>query len=228
MTLYIIPTPIGNLGDITVRALECLKSVDAIACEDTRQTKKLLNHYSIKKPLISFHDHSGNQKTQKIVEMLIKGQSVALVSDSGTPLISDPGFPLVREALKRDIRIEALPGACAIISALASSGLSVETFSFWGFMPPKSAGRLKKLEELKSHEETLVFYESPYRVVKALENMLEALGDREVVVARELTKKFEEIKRGHLSDMIKYFTNKTPKGEFVMMVAGSNRKEVLS
>lgn len=226
--LYLVPTPIGNLRDITLRALDVLKAVDVIACEDTRHTHKLLAHYEIKKPVVSYHDHSGEEKTHELVARLEKGGTIALVSDAGMPLISDPGFPLVREAIRKGIRVEALPGPFAGVTALAASGLAAETFYFAGFLPPKSAARKRKLTDLIERPETLMFYESPYRVDKVLAEMAEIFGDREAVVARELTKKFEEIVRGTLAELVPRFTDKTNKGEFVILVAGKDRKKVLS
>lgn len=225
--LYLVPTPIGNLRDITVRALDVLKEADVIVCEDTRQTAKLLNHYEIKKPLDSFHDHSGPLKLEKLIRDLEEGKTLALVSDSGTPVLSDPGFPLVRAAIQKGIRVEALPGPCAAITALTASGLPSESFSFFGFLPQKTAARQKKLAGLSESSETLIFYESPFRLIKALEDMKNTLGDREAVVARELTKKFEEVARGYLSELIAHFSKKTVKGEIVLLVAGKDRKETL-
>ncbi len=226
MTLYIVPTPIGNLRDITLRALDILKEVDVIACEDTRQTQKLLNHYEIKKPLVSFHEHSSAGKLEEIKARLIKGDSVALVSDSGTPLISDPGFLLVREAIRGGIRVEALPGASAVVTALAASGLPTHRYSFLGFLPPKSVARKKRIAEVSEREDALVFYESPYRVLQMLKDLREVLGDREAVAARELTKKFEEISRGFLSTLIEKVSKGKILGEFVVLVAGKNQKRV--
>ncbi len=226
MTLYLVPTPIGNLRDITLRALDTLKEVDVIACEDTRQTQKLLNHYEIKKPLVSFHEHSSTGKLEEIKTRLLQGDSVALVSDSGTPLISDPGFPLVREAIRSGIRVEALPGASAVVTALAASGLPTHRYSFLGFLPPKSAARKKRIAEVSEREDTLIFYESPYRVLQMLNDLREVLGDREAVAARELTKKFEEISRGFLSTLIEKNSKGKILGEFVILVAGKNQKRV--
>ncbi len=222
--LYIVPTPIGNLKDITLRALEVLKSVDLIVCEDTRQTQVLLNHYEIKKPLFSFHEHSGPGKVVGIINRLRGGESIALVTDGGTPAISDPGFQIVRSAIENNISVETLPGACALVTALVVSGLAVDCFTFFGFLSQKSATRRKELEKLADREETLIFYESPYRVGKALEDMFAVLGDREAVVARELTKKFEEVTRGKLSELIKKYAGKKVLGEIVILVSGKDRK----
>lgn len=225
--LTIVPTPIGNLRDITLRALDTLKEADFIVCEDTRQTQKLLTHYEIKKPLLSFHEHSPKSTVDKIISYIKEGKSIALVSDSGTPLISDPGFPVVREALRQGLQVQALPGASALTTALAAGGLAVNQFTFWGFLPQKSAARKKELQGLAEREDTLVFYESPFRLIKSLEDMKEVLGDREAVVARELTKKFEEYQRGYLSELIQYFSAKKILGEIVILVAGKEQKEVL-
>lgn len=226
--LSIVPTPIGNLKDITLRALETLKAADVIACEDTRHTKKLTLHFEIETKLISFHDHSSPVKLKELIEMLEEGRHVALVSDAGTPLISDPGFPLVRAAIQKDIQVEVLPGACALTAALSASGLPSEAFSFFGFLPSKLAGRKKKLQNLEPREETLIFYESPYRIQKTILNIQEVLGDRELVIARELTKKFEEIIRGKVSEVIEKISGRSIKGEIVLLVAGKNRKPVFT
>lgn len=225
--LYIVPTPIGNLKDITLRALETLQTVDAVICEDTRHTGKLLQHFEIEKPLISYHDHSGPERVMQIAGRLEQGETMALVSDAGTPLLSDPGFPVVREALRRGVRIEALPGPSALLCALTASGLALNQFSFLGFLSNKGAQRRKAMSALAEREETLVFYESPFRIVQFLTDALQVFGDREAAVAREITKKFEEIARGRLSDLIKKFEKQTPRGEFVMVVAGHGQKSVL-
>ena len=225
--LYIVSTPIGNLRDVTLRALDVLKAVDGIICEDTRQTQKLLSHYEIKKQLVSFHEHSGSERVQEIISQLQEGKSMALVSDGGMPLISDPGFPLLREAIQKGISVEALPGPSAVTTAVAVSGLPTEQFSFFGFLPTKSAARGKILASLRERSETLVFYESPFRLLKTLVQMKEIFGDREAVVARELTKKFEEVSRGYLSELIAKFSKKKVLGEIVILAAGKDRKEVL-
>lgn len=224
--LSIIPTPIGNLKDITVRALEVLQTVDLILCEDTRQSQKLLNHYNIQKPLLSFHEYTSDAKREAMVQRLRCGENFALISDGGMPSISDPGFELVRAAIQNQIPMEVLPGPCALITALVASGLAVDSFSFFGFMSQKSASRKRYLETLESREETLIFYESPYRVGKVLGEMLEVLGDREACVARELTKKFEEVSRGKLSELVKKYADKNVLGEIVILVSGKNRKEL--
>jgi len=226
--LYIVPTPIGNLRDITLRAIDVLTSVNAIVCEDTRHTKKLLNHYSIEQPLISYHEHSKPEKLHMIVGELEKGATLAMVSDGGTPLISDPGFKIVHEAIQRNIPVEALPGPTALTTALAGSGLAVDCFSFFGFLPPKSTARKNQLTKLIDREETLIFYESPFRLVKCLMNMQEVFGEREAVVARELTKKFEEYARGTLANLVERFSSKKVLGEIVILVSGQGRKNLLT
>ncbi len=225
--LYLVPTPIGNLKDITLRALEILREAGAIICEDTRHTGGLLAHYGIKTPLLSYHEHSGTGRVDEIVRRLEQGETLALVSDAGTPLISDPGFPVVREALKRGVRVEALPGPNALLSALAASGLPANQFSFFGFLSNKGAARRKALTVAANRPDTLIFYESPFRVLKFLEDALEVLGDREAAVARELSKKFEEISRGRLSVLVEKFKKQAPRGEFVMIIAGHGQKNVL-
>ena len=234
MTLSIVPTPIGNLKDITLRALAVLKEARLIVCEDTRRTRKLLDHHGLLEKdgmarcLLSFHEHSGEGRVREILDKLREGEKVALVSDSGMPLISDPGFELLREALRHGIPVQALPGPSAFVTALAASGLAADAFSFFGFLSAKSSARRRKLAGLAAREETLVFYESPYRVLKVLQEMLEIFGDREAVVARELTKKFEEISRGLLSELAAKFSARKIMGEFVILVSGANRKRIFS
>lgn len=219
--LYIVPTPIGNLKDITLRALEVLKSVDLIACEDTRHSLKLLNHYEIKKPLVSLHEHNEDRRISQILSRLQKGENVALISDAGTPLISDPGYPLVRKILQSGGVVEALPGPCAAINALVSSGLPTNRFSFYGFLPPKSAARRRMFEKLKEEPGTLVFYESTHRIQKFLVEAAEVLGPRQAVLAREMTKKFEEILRGPLGELGQGQNPTSWKGEFVVLIEGA-------
>ncbi len=224
--LYLVATPIGNLKDITLRALEVLKAADIVASEDTRRTGQLLKHYEITSRLLSFHEHSGPGRLREIVSLLKEGKNVALVTDGGTPLISDPGFTLVREAVREKIRVEAIPGPTALITALAASGLPTERFTFWGFLPPKSGKRKKELEEAALLDHTIIFYESPHRIAAALGEMSEIFGDREAVLARELTKKFEEITRGTLSELTERFKKEKPLGEMVLLVAGKGRKKI--
>jgi 16S rRNA (cytidine1402-2'-O)-methyltransferase len=225
--LSIVPTPIGNLSDITFRALEALKQADIIVCEDTRQTQKLLQHYGIVKQLLSYHDHSTPQKTEGILKLLREGKRLALVSDGGMPLVSDPGFQVVHAALAEHLLLEVLPGPSVVTTALVLSGLPTDSFSFFGFLSNKGERRRHELQALAEREETLIFFESPFRIVKMLQNMVEVFGDREAVVARELTKKFEEILRGNLSELILDMTQKPRKGEMVVLVSGKNRKSVL-
>ncbi len=220
--LYIVSTPIGNLKDITLRAIETLKSVDLIAAEDTRHTKVLLDHYEIKKPTTSFFDHNQNIKGQYLIGLLKEGKSIALVSDAGTPGISDPGYTLIKLAQDNNIPITVIPGATALVTALTLSGLASHRFTFEGFMPPKTVGRCKKLEALKGQDGTFIFYESPHRLLKTLEDIQTVLNDPTMVVARELTKMFEEVKKAKSSELIKHFTTHPPKGEFVLLINLSN------
>lgn len=219
-SLYLVPTPIGNLGDITLRALEILKSVDCILAEDTRTSGILLKHYHISKPLHSFHIFNEHKTVTKLIERLNKGETMALISDAGTPGISDPGFLLVREALKAGIKIDCLPGATALIPALVKSGFPSDRFTFEGFLPHKK-GRQTLLKKLAEEERTIIFYESPHRLLKTLEQLKEFFGaDRQVSVSRELTKKFEETKNGTVQELLDYFGAKEVKGEIVIVVEG--------
>jgi 16S rRNA (cytidine1402-2'-O)-methyltransferase len=217
-TLFVVATPIGHLGDITLRALETLKTVGAIACEDTRQTGKLLSHYKIYKPLISLHDHNERVKTPELVNRLRAGESFALVSDGGTPLIADPGWRLVHEAIGAGVAVTWIPGATALIGALVLSGLPTDRFVFEGFLPPKSAARRKRLDALKDEARTIVLYESPHRLLKALADIKDVLGEVPMVCARELTKMFEEVQRGTASELLAHFERHAPKGEFVIVI----------
>ncbi len=218
--LYLIPTPIGNLEDITLRAIRLLKEVDIILAEDTRTTSFLLKHLEIVKPLRSYHQHNEHKIVGEIVEQLNAGKKIALVSDAGTPGISDPGFLLVRECIKAGVEVECLPGATAFVPALVNSGLPCDTFVFVGFLPQKK-GRHSRLTELKEEKRTMIFYESPFRLVKALQEMIEYFGhDRIASVSRELSKLYEENKRGSLEELTNYFSEKTVKGEIVMVVSG--------
>src|ERR1051326_4081337 len=220
MKLYLIPTPIGNLEDITLRAIRMLKEVDVILAEDTRTTGKLLHHLGIQKKMISHHLHNEHDTVQKVVEMIKAGEKVALVSDAGTPSVSDPGFLLVRECLRNDIEVECLPGPTAFVPALVNSGLPSERFCFEGFLPQKK-GRQTKLQNLKDEERTMIFYESPFRLVKALQQFAEVFGaERRASVSRELSKMFEENKRGTLQELAEYFSQKEVKGEIVIVVEG--------
>ena len=226
--LYLVPTPIGNLEDITLRALRILKEVDLILAEDTRKTHNLLKHYKIEKKVISHHQHNEHKTSESIVQRLKGGEIIALVTDAGTPAISDPGFYLVRSCLRENIEIECLPGATAFVPALVNSGLPADHFVFEGFLPVKK-GRQTKLNELKDQKYTMVFYESPHRLLKTLEQFAEYLGEeRKVSVARELTKIYEENVRGTLTEVINYFKEKTIKGEIVIILEGNSPKKVKS
>lgn len=220
MKLYIIPTPIGNLEDITLRALRILKEVDIILAEDTRTTGNLLKHYSIEKKMFAHHLHNEHKTVVSLIDRIVAGEKIALVSDAGTPSISDPGFLLVRECIKSNIEIECLPGATAFVPALVNSGLPSERFCFEGFLPQKK-GRQTRLNTLKEEERTMIFYESPFRLIKALNEFIEIFGgERKASVSRELTKLYEETKRGTLEELIVYFSSKVVKGEIVIIVAG--------
>lgn len=220
--LYIVPTPLGNLKDITLRALEVLQHVDVILCEDTRTSSKLLQHYNITKPLSPYHQHNEHKITAHLTEQLAAGKNMALITDAGTPGISDPAFLLVRECLKQNIQVETLPGATAFVPALVNSGLPINSFVFIGF-PPLKKGRHTLFTNLANETRTMVFYESPLRLIKTLEEMMQYFtAERQCSVSRELTKMFEETKRGSLQEVCDYFKQKTVKGEIVIVVQGSN------
>lgn len=220
--LYLVPTPLGNLKDITLRALETLQQVDVILCEDTRTSQKLLQHYQIKKPLSPYHQHNEHKIVPHIVDQLVAGKSMALITDAGTPGISDPAFLLVRECIKQNVVVNCLPGAAAFVPALVNSGIPTNRFLFEGFLPMKK-GRQTLLKQLALEQRTIIFYESPMRLVKTLEEMAQYLGpERLCCVSRELTKMFEENKRGSLSEVAAYFKEKTVKGEIVVVVAGKD------
>jgi 16S rRNA (cytidine1402-2'-O)-methyltransferase len=221
--LYLVPSPIGNLADITFRAIDILKSVDVILAEDTRTSSKLLQHYSISKPISPYHQHNEHKIVQHIAEQLIAGKTFALITDAGTPGISDPAFLLVRECVRQDIKVECLPGATAFVPALVNSGLPITRFTFEGFLPLKK-GRQTLLKTLAEEDRTMVFYESPMRLVKTLEEFATYFGaERQCCVSRELTKMFEENKRGSLHDVCMYFNQKNVKGEIVIVVEGKFR-----
>jgi 16S rRNA (cytidine1402-2'-O)-methyltransferase len=223
--LYLVPTPIGNLADMTFRAVEVLKAVDVILAEDTRTSSKLLQHYGISKPVSPYHQHNEHKVAAHIADQLAAGKTFALLTDAGTPGVSDPAFLLVRECIGRDIRVECLPGATAFVPALVNSGLPMNRFTFEGFLPLKK-GRHTILTKLSTEERTMVFYESPMRLVKTLTELMEYFGEtRECCVSRELTKMFEENRRGSLHDVCMYFSQKTVKGEIVIVVAGLNPKQ---
>ena len=218
--LYLIPTPIGNLEDITLRALRILKEVNIVLAEDTRTSRKLFSHYDIDANLAPFHMHNEHKVLQKWIDRIKLGETIALVSDAGTPGISDPGFLLVRECVKNDIEVDCLPGATAFVPALVNSGLPSDKFVFEGFLPVKK-GRQTRLKLLSEEERTIVFYESPHRIVKTLSLFSEYFGeDRKVSVSREISKMFEETKRGSAKEVMEYFEQKKPKGEFVIIVEG--------
>lgn len=218
--LYIIPTPLGNLEDITLRALNILKQVDLLVAEDTRVTSILLQHYSITKPMLSFHNFNEHRKVSDIIEKIKSGTKIGLVSDGGTPGISDPGFLLVRECLKHSIRVECIPGPTALIPALINSGLPCDRFVFEGFLPHKK-GRQKRIIELSEEKRTMIFYESPMRLLKALTEFILYFGsDRPASVSRELTKFYEEVQNGTLNSLLKYYSTKEIKGEIVIIVKG--------
>jgi len=221
--LYIVPTPIGNLDDITIRGLKILETVDLILCEDTRRSKRLLNHFNIESKLRSHHKFNEHKEVQFIVEKIKKGQDVALISDAGTPGISDPGFLIARTCLENNIDIECLPGATALIPALLISGISIEKFVFEGFLPVKK-GRKTRLDKLKEENRTMVFYESPHKLIRTLNDFSQTFGlDRKISVSRELTKIYEETVRGTISELINHYQEKSPKGEFVIVLDGKRK-----
>ena len=224
--LYLVPTPIGNLKDITLRALETLRDVDIIAAEDTRQTLKLLNHFEIKKPLISYHKFNEQIKSDKIIDLLIEGNNVALVSDAGTPGISDPGSVIVGRCIEKKINFEVLPGATAITTALVYSGLDTTKFLFRGFLPRENKERKIVTNELLQSQETIIFYEAPHRLIDTLGYLLDTFGDRKIAVCRELTKIYQEIYRGTLKEAVKYFLENKPRGEFVLVLEGKRLEEI--
>ncbi len=221
--LYVVPTPVGNLEDMTIRAVRVLNEVDLILAEDTRTSSVLLKHFDIHTPMTSHHKFNEHKTVEHLVERIQQGTTVALISDAGTPAISDPGFLLVRACVSRDIDVECLPGATAFVPALVNSGLPNDRFCFEGFLPQKK-GRQTKFKELAVEERTMIFYESPFRIVKTLEQMAEYWGaERKASVSREISKKFEETVRGTLTELIVHFTENPPKGEFVMVVEGYNK-----
>ncbi|PJB12512.1 MAG: 16S rRNA (cytidine(1402)-2'-O)-methyltransferase [Flavobacteriales bacterium CG_4_9_14_3_um_filter_40_17] len=221
--LYLVPTPVGNLEDITLRAIRILKEVDLVLAEDTRTSKVLLNHFDIQTQLQSYHMHNEHQLVDRLVEKIKAGLSVALISDAGTPGISDPGFLLVRACLKTGVETECLPGATAFVPALVQSGLPCDRFVFEGFLPVKK-GRQSRLEALKNETRTMVFYESPHKLLKTLSDFVNHFGaERQISVSREISKKFEETRRGTLVELHDYFLQKPPKGEFVLVLAGFSK-----
>ena len=216
--LYIVSTPIGNLKDITLRAIETLKNVDLIAAEDTRHTRVLTSHYQITTPLTSYFEHNKIKKADYLIKLLKDGKDIALVTDAGTPGISDPGYYLIKLTRENDIAMTTVPGPKALIAALSLSGLPAHNFIFEGFLPVKSAARRKKLQGLKGEKRTVIFYESPHRIVKVLADIQDVLGDPYVTLARELTKKFEELKKAKAGELIRNFSEVKPRGEFVVLI----------
>lgn len=224
-TLFVVPTPIGNLEDITLRAIRILQEVDTVVCEDTRQTVKLLSHLKISKPLISFYTQNQLKRIPQVISLLQQGKNVALVSDCGTPAISDPGYYLIKEALNNNINVVPLPGACALITALVGSGLATDSFVFLGFLKKKTGKMKKELELAKQVEKTIVFYESPHRILKTVEVCNEVFGENtNIVLARELTKKFEEFIRGTIKEVLENLKNRQILGEFIVLVEPSSNK----
>lgn len=222
-TLFIVATPIGNLEDITQRALRVLREVDLIACEDTRHTRKLLNHFGITTPTISYHEHNEQERAEQLCESLESGKNVALVSDAGTPLISDPGFRIVNAAADREISVVPIPGVSAVTTALCASGIPTDQFLFAGFLPARSGPRRAKLNQLREIPATLIFYEAPHRIRATLKDALEELGNREAVIARELTKLHEEFARGSLSQLIQRLSkSELSRGEMVLIISGQD------
>ena len=223
--LYLVPTPIGNLGDITFRAVEVLKSVDVILAEDTRVSGFLLKHYEIDTPMQSYHQHNEHHMTESVVKQIKRGRETAIITDAGTPGISDPGFLLSRACVAEGVEIQCLPGATAFVPALVNSGLPNDKFVFEGFLPAKK-GRQKRLKVLSTEDRTMIFYESPYKILKTLQQFTEHFGsDREVSISREISKIYEETLHGTLEEMIAHFDTKKPKGEFVIVLSGSGVKE---
>lgn len=217
-TLYLVATPIGNLEDVTHRAIRVLHEVDLIACEDTRHTQKLLNHFSIQTPTTSYHEHNEKERANQLLARLLKGSDIAIVSDAGTPAINDPGFRIVRLAIENGVAVVPVPGAVALISALVASGFPTDEFFFGGFLPPKTGQRRARLGELAKLETTLIFYEAPHRIAEALRDALDVLGDREAVVAREITKLHETFTRSRLSELARTFSSDTTRGEIVLLI----------
>jgi 16S rRNA (cytidine1402-2'-O)-methyltransferase len=219
--LFVVATPIGNLGDITLRAVEVLKSANVIAAEDTRHSGLLLKHLEIKKPFVSYHEHNEAARTTELVERLGRGENVALITDAGTPGLSDPGLRLIRECIKRELLFTIIPGASSILTALLGSGFSTEKFSFRGFLPVKSGQRERELRAVAERDETAIFFESPYRLTKTLAACIDIMPERQLCVARELTKKFEEFRRGTASELLAHYQAHPPKGEIVLVLSGS-------
>lgn len=217
--LFLVPTPIGNLGDMTLRAIAVLAGVDLIYCEDTRHSRVLLDHFGIRKPVRPYHEHNAASERPRILTALADGQCIAMISDAGTPLISDPGYKMVREAMEQGARVEALPGASAVLTGLTAAGLPTDCFLFAGFLPPKDQGRRSRLADLAAVPATLVFFESPSRLASSLQAIADVLGTRELAIARELTKRFQEVKRGIAAELAVWASDSKVKGEIVILVA---------
>jgi 16S rRNA (cytidine1402-2'-O)-methyltransferase len=217
--LYVVATPIGNLGDITLRALEILKNADVIAAEDTRHSGMLLKHFAIGKPFVSYHEHNEAMRTAQLIERLAQGENIALITDAGTPGISDPGARLIRECIKRDLPLAVLPGPSSILTALVGSGFASEKFFFGGFLPVKSGRREREMRATAAREETSIFFESPHRLVKTLAACVAIMPERQLCVARELTKKFEEFRRGTPAELLAHYEAKPPRGEIVLLIS---------
>lgn len=220
-TLFIVSTPIGNLKDITLRAIETLKTVGLIACEDTRHAKKLLSHYGIQTPTTSYFEYNKLKKGEYLIGLLNQGKDIALISDSGTPGISDPGYNIINLAIKNNIPMTVVPGPCAFVSGLVLSGMPTDSFLFKGFLSPSQAKRRNQLGRLKEERATIILYESPHRILRTLGDILDVLGDREITVAREITKVFEETLRSRVSEMIQHFAKNRPRGEFTLLIRGN-------
>ncbi len=226
--LYLVATPIGHLKDMSYRAVQTLKEVDIIFCEDTRTTSHLLKTYQISTPLKTYHEHNAEMVRPAILEAMHQGKTIALVSDAGTPLISDPGYKLVQEAYQHHFTVSVIPGPCALIAALTLSGLPTDTFKFCGFLPPKSMARRSALKDEAMQSATLIYYESPQRLLETLKDIQDTLGNREIAVIRELTKIFEEVKRGTCLELIEWYQNHPPKGEIVICIAGHRDEPLLT
>ena len=225
-TLYLCGTPIGNLGDMTLRVIELLKECDIIAAEDTRNTLKLLNHFDIQKTLVSYHEHNKFQKGQELIEKLKNGANIALVTDAGMPGISDPGADMVRLCQTEGIPVTAAPGPTAFSTALVLSGLDSRRFIFEGFLPTDKKEKAQVLKSIEKETRTVIFYEAPHRLKTTLKELFESTGDREAACVREITKKFEEVKKGHMSELIEYYNVNEPKGEFVIVIGGADAQEL--
>src|SRR6266699_494452 len=219
--LYVVATPIGNLGDITFRALEVMKSADFVAAEDTRHSGMLLKHFEIKKPFVSYHEHNEAMRAAQLIERIATGENIALITDAGMPGLSDPGARLIRECIKRELPFAIIPGPSSILTALVGSGFSTERFYFGGFLPVKSGQRERELRATAAREETSIYFESPYRLTKTLKALIDIIPDRQLCVARELTKKFEEFRRGTASELLAHYEAKPPKGEIVLVISES-------